>query len=203
MLEKNKLFGFFYSVIYLVITPIFLGFSFYFLGFFNQGHVLGTSSPVTYSQPSKIYAALPQPAGVIASSIKIEDSTPVIIYEYLKHYQSPMVGNAQDIIKSAEKYGVNPYLIVAIAQQESNLGKKSPENCFNAWGYGIHAQGTLCFSSWEEAIDKVTAGIAKNYCAKGYCDDPCVMMKKYTPLSNGSWCFGVNQFLAELENGDF
>jgi len=29
------------------------------------------------------------------------------------------------------------------------------------------------------------------------------MMKKYTPKSNGSWCAGINQFLREMETGDF
>lgn len=201
MIKGKKLFGVFYSLIYLVFTPVFLGFAFYFLGFFSQGNVLGASTALPHQ--SKIFAALPRESGVIASSVKLGDSTPVIISEYLKHYGSPLAGHAEVIIESAKKYGVSPFLIVAIAQQESNLGKKSPENCFNAWGYGIHTKGTLCFSGWEEAIEKVTAGIAKNYCQRGYCEDPCLMMKKYTPRSNGSWCFGINQFIKEMETGDF
>jgi len=122
---------------------------------------------------------------------------------YLKHYNSPLLPYTDTILSSGRKYNVDPRLIVAIAQQESNLGKTSPEDCYNAWGWGIHASGTTCFGSWNEAIETVTKGLAKSYCAKGLCDDPCEMMKKYTPKSNGSWCFGVNQFLGEMEHGDF
>lgn len=140
---------------------------------------------------------------MIVPSLKSSSSTLIMIEKYLKHYNSLLYPYSGIIMNSSEKYGVDPKLIVAIAQQESNLGKSSPDGCNNAWGWGIHARGTTCFESWEEAIDKVTMGIAKNYCSKGLCEDPCEMMKKYTPRSNGSWCRGVNQFLVEMETGNF
>lgn len=186
--------------LFFVISPLVISFSLYFISFQNQGRILGKSTVDNYSN---FYAALPEETGIIAYTLKIEDSTPLIIEKYLKHFNSPLLPYADLIVKSSVKSGVNPKLIVAIAQQESNLGKNSPLDCFNAWGWGIHARGTKCYESWEESIQNVIDGIAKKYCAKGYCDDPCVMMKKYTPNSNGSWCFGVNQFLREMELGDF
>lgn len=140
---------------------------------------------------------------VVLPSIKGESSTSLVIEKYLDRYDSPLLPYVDIIISSAEEAGVDPKLIVAIAQQESNLGKTSPENCFNAWGWGIHSKGTKCYTGWPEAIESVTLGIAVNYCLKGYCDDPCVMMKKYTPRSNGSWCAGVKQFLTDMEFGNF
>lgn len=188
-------------LLFFMFAPLFLGFSFYFLNIFQQGHILGSSTAVLPS--AKVYAALPGVSGVMAPMIRTENSTPVLIENYLRHYGSPLLPYKNKILEAAEKYGIQPQLIVAIAQQESNLGKKSPPGCFNAWGWGIHAKGTKCYRNWEEAIESVTAGIAQSYCAKGYCEDPCVMMQKYTPHSNGSWCFGINQFLSELETGDF
>jgi hypothetical protein len=152
---------------------------------------------------SQLFAALPEPSGAVASTINAQDAIPVVIEDYLRHYRSPLLPHASLIVEVGRKYNVDPRLIVAIAQQESNLGKKSPENCYNAWGWGIHERGTKCFPTWSEAIEAVTRGIANGYCAKGFCDDPCIMMRKYTPKSNGSWCAGVNQFLREMETGNY
>lgn len=191
-------------VLFFGFSPMLLGFSFYLtkLPLFTPGKVLGEAGIATPA-PNHLFNALPEENGVLAPTIRSADSTPVIIENYLARYKSPLLPHAQTIVRVARKYNVDPRLIVAIAQQESNLGKKSPENCFNAWGWGIHERGTKCFTSWEEAIDAVTRGISSGYCSKGLCDDPCVMMKKYTPKSNGSWCAGVNQFLKEMEFGDF
>jgi len=188
--------------LFFAVSPLALLLSVYFLSSLGSGKVLGEA--ISFSPNSgKVLASSGENVGVIAPTVIAKDSAPIIIEKYLRHYQSPLLPYSDKILGASEKYGVKPQLIVAIAQQESNLGKKSPENCYNAWGWGIHAQGTKCFTNWEEAIESVTKGIARDYCAKGYCDDPCVMMEKYTPRSNGSWCAGVNQFLAELETGDF
>lgn len=189
-------------ILFFAISPLVLSLSVYFFGFHGQEKVLGDSL-VPVSQINKLYVSLPEDAGVIAYTIKSERSVPVIIENYLRRYNSPLLPYSDLIVRASSLNGVDPRLIVAIAQQESNLGKSCPENCFNAWGWGIHSRGTKCFSGWEEAIQGVVKGIAEKYCSKGYCEDPCIMMKKYTPKSNGSWCFGINQFLREMERGEF
>ena len=189
-------------LVFFGLSPLVLGFTIYLssftLPFSDRGKILGEKiySPGPNTQ---FYAALDEESGVVVPTIRAEDATPLIIENYLRHYQSPLLPYSGAIVKAGERYGVKPELIVAIAQQESNLGKKSPPDCFNAWGWGIHEKGTRCFNDWPEAIEVVTRGIAREYCAKGYCDDPCEMMKKYTPKSNGSWCAGVNRFLSEME----
>lgn len=158
-----------------------------------------TSAPT----PFLAYAALPQTTENIKTAIQTGDARPVIINLYLEHYNSPMAGYGDLIIELAEQYNVDPYLFIAIAQQESNLGKKMPsDDCYNAWGYGIHSRGTLCFNSWEEGIETVMKGLSEKYLERGL-EEPEEIMAIYTPLSNGSWANGVNQFVEELQTGDF
>jgi len=148
------------------------------------------------------YAALPQTLTQTRTAILGADARPVTIDAYFETYNSPLHGLGQLIVSTADKHSVDPYLIVAIAQQESNLCKLIPDDSHNCWGWGIHSEGTLKFPSYEIAIQKYTQGLKKDYLDKGY-DTPEKIMKKYTPLSNGSWARGVNQFLDELNSGNF
>ncbi len=130
------------------------------------------------------------------------DSRPLIIKEYLSSYNSPLTPYADYIFTISQQYGLDYRLLVAIAQQESNLCKKIPDNSHNCWGWGINSRGTLRFSSYEEAILAVAKGIKEKYIDEGL-DTPEQIMAKYTPLSNGSWAFGVRQFMDEMGNGDW
>lgn len=153
--------------------------------------------------PSFAFAAIPKAAQEIKTALQTRDARPVIIDKYLKYYQSPMYGMGEFIVGIADKYQVDPYLIVAIAQQESNLGKKVPPECYNAWGWGIHSAGTLCFDSWKEGIEEYTKGLSENYIAYGL-TTPDTIMDKYVPHSpERAWAKGVTQFLASLQSGDW
>ncbi len=198
-----------FCLVFFTLSPLVLGLGFYlnntsarllpWLVQWNtqtQEKVLGA---ITKSFSSETF----KEESLIEASIITENSLPLLIENYLRHYNSPLLPFIDKILEEASFHKVSPELILAIAQQESNLGKKSPENCFNAWGWAIHERGTKCFASWEVAIEVVTAGIASGYCEKGLCDDPCEMMKKYTPKSNGSWCLAIKQFLAEIETGNY
>ena len=153
------------------------------------------------------YAAIPQAVSELKTEIKSGDSRPLIINNYLSEFQSPMIGMGEFIVAKAEELGNRlpldatylAFLTVAVAQNESNLGKKMPPNCFNAWGYGIHSSGTLCFQNWEEGITRFMTGVAENYIAKKGLDTPEEMMTIYTPNSpNGAWAKGVKQFMEDL-----
>jgi len=134
----------------------------------------------------------------IEESIIAGDARPVLIKNYLKKYHSPLFPYADLIFRVSQNYGLDYRLITAIAQQESNLCKKAPPNCFNCWGVGIHSRGTMCFDSYPKAIEWVG-----RYLKEGYYDEgrttPEEIMKKFCPLSDGSWAFGVRQFMEELE----
>ena len=147
------------------------------------------------------FAALPKVAFEIKTALAKEDARPLLINRYLAHYESPMAGMGDYIVKISDRFEVDPYLIVAIAQQESNLGKLMPPNCHNAWGWGIHTAGTLCFDSWNEGINTFVSGLAEKYLAYGL-HTPEEIMTKYNATSpGGAWAKGVNQFLEELESG--
>jgi hypothetical protein len=149
------------------------------------------------------FAALPKVAFEIKTALAKEDARPMLINRYLEHYKSPMAGMGDYIVKVSDRFEVDPYLIVAIAQQESNLGKIMPPNCHNAWGWGIHSAGTLCFDSWNDGINTFVSGLSEKYLAYGL-HTPEEIMTKYNATSpNGAWAKGVNQFLEELQSGNW
>ncbi|MCJ7827710.1 hypothetical protein MUP65_01000 [Patescibacteria group bacterium] len=154
--------------------------------------------------PTHIYASLPAETGIVLGETTSADARALILERYLEKYNSAMqpYGEiAQCIVDVSDQYGLDWRLLVAIAQQESNLGKKMPEGCNNAWGWGIHSQGTLCFNSWEEGIKTVAKGLKTKYLDHGLITSEEIMAK-YTPHSSGSWALGVNQFLDDLRLGD-
>ena len=152
--------------------------------------------------PVMAYAALPSSVSEIRTAVLGADARPVTVNAYFETYGSPLAGYGALIVQTADKYNIDPYLIVAIAQQESNLCKNIPADSYNCWGWGIHKQGTLKFDSFTTAIETVTLGLREKYFDFGY-DTPEKIMPKYTPQSNGSWAAGVNQFLDELTSGNF
>ena len=117
---------------------------------------------------------------------------------YLKRYNSPLLPHAEDIVTISDKYGLDWRLLVAIAQQESNLCKKIPKNSYNCWGYGIYGDLVTRFDSYPDGLDTVARGLKRNYLDKGL-NTPEEIMAKYTPPSQGSWARGVNQFLDDIQ----
>lgn len=130
------------------------------------------------------------------------DARPVIIEKYLAKYNSPLLPYAKEIFDLSQSYGFDYYWIVAIAQQESNLCKKIPDDSHNCWGYGINSAGTLRFDNYDLALKSYAAYLKSEYFDKGL-NTPELMMKKYCPHSNGSWARGVQQFIDEMESGKF
>jgi len=131
-----------------------------------------------------------------------DDARPLIIKKYLEKYKSPLADHVDLIFELSEAYGFEYYWIPAIAQQESNLCKKIPEGSHNCWGYGIHSKGTLGFDSYPMALKSFAEYLNREYFDKGL-NTAELMMTKYCPHSNGSWAFGVNQFVRAMEAGDY
>lgn len=146
----------------------------------------------------QVYAALPPQQQIISASAVSQDARVEIIRQYLEKYNSPLEPFAQLLVGVSDQYRLDFRLLTAIAQQESNLCKKSPGGTHNCWGWGIHNRGTLGFPDYPTAIQTVAQGIKEDYLDRGY-DTVDEMMAKYTPLSNGSWAAGVTQFLLEME----
>lgn len=147
---------------------------------------------------TQVYAALPSSTGQVQGAATAADARVEIIRQYLANYKSPLEPYSAEVVAVSEKYDLDFRLLVAIAQQESNLCKKIPESSYNCWGWGIHERGTLKFASYPEALETVASGLKADYLDRGYVT-PEQIMKKYTPSSPGSWAAGVNQFLGQME----
>lgn len=185
--------------LFLLATPLVIAISVFALYSFENGkndNIKTTLSP-SYSFNPRVLAAQVENIPSMENKIITSDARVELIKNYLRYYQSPLEQYAQLIISESDKNKLDWRLLVAIAQQESNLCKVIPENSFNCWGWGIHTQGTLKFDSYEQAIRVIAMGLRKNYIENGY-NTPDEIMKKYTPRSDGSWAFGVNRFMEEI-----
>lgn len=194
-----------YLLTFFLVTPITLATSLFALSVLSRPNPVTTQSSVAQANAlqeprygSRVYAALPGSVGEVKGEATAADARLEIIRQYLEKYNSPLLPYAQNLLDADDKYGLDFRLLVAIAQQESNLCKKAPSNSFNCWGWGVHSRGTLRFSSYPEAIEAVANGLREEYFDKGY-TTPEEIMQKYTPLSPGSWAKGIRQFMSEME----
>ncbi len=160
----------------------------------------GENQLLTYSTGS-IFSSHEVDESKLDSSIISADARPFLIKKYLQKYNSVLVPYADLIFSVSQKNGLDYRLITAIAQQESNLCKKAPENCFNCWGVGIHSRGTMCFDSYTEGINWVGKYLKEEYHDIGL-NSVEEIMGKYCPLSSGSWAEGVKHIMADIEKND-
>jgi len=144
------------------------------------------------------YSHLPSPPNSYQSNVVLNDGRVANLKHFFRKYNSPLYDHAELIVSVSDKYGFDYRLLPAIAMQESNLCRYIPENSHNCWGWGIYGDQVIRFSSYEEAIEKVAAGIKKEYIDKGLVT-ASMIMKKYTPSSPGTWARGVNTFIRMLE----
>jgi hypothetical protein len=150
----------------------------------------------------QFYAALPQDIGNVLGEVTTADARPVIVESYLQKHNSPLYPYTDKLLEAAERYSVDYRLIVAIAQCESNLCKKSPAGSYNCWGF---ENGETKFLSWEQAFNQVAKTLKEDYIDQGLVT-PEEIMPKYAPPSvekGGPWAKCVSQFIDELEYGDF
>lgn len=193
------------TVGWLVATPIFL---FYLIVSANKvSHTKHLSQAIESSvkivateSPYRMFSALPEQVELISNSIESEDARALIVTNWLTAYRAPLAPYGDTFVKAADKYGLDWRLLPAISMKESGGGRAIPENSYNAWGWGIYGDQVLRFSSWEEGIYGVAAGLKKSYLDQGL-TTPEAIMAKYTPPSleiGGPWAQGVQKYFAEL-----
>ncbi len=191
---------FFWGILGVLLVIIAIGECIYLLGFDSKNELISTNLSNNKSLTVAAESNEVEVSGEIKSQIMGADARPLIIEKYLAKYKSPLLPYARQIFEISETYGFEYYWIVAIAQQESNLCKKIPEDSYNCWGYGIHKNGTLKFESYDLALKSYAEYLKREYFDKGL-NTPELIMKKYCPHSDGSWARGVWQFINELEEG--
>lgn len=157
----------------------------------------GTAAYLTPSQ-TVTYAALPSTIETFEGEVESEDARTEIVRQFFEKHDSPLEPFAEEVVESADEYGLDFRLIPAIAMQESNLCKKIPAGSNNCWGYGIYGDKVTYFEDYIHGIETVTKTLATKYKDSGL-KSPEEIMRRYTPSSNGSWAQGVNFFLDELQ----
>ena len=172
---------------------------------FSTSSLLVASSAKESISPSTagpaIFGSIPPGGIVLGESVVPAEARLTILGDFLDSYHSPLVPYASFILETSEKYGLDWRLLTAISGNESLFGRVTPPNCYNAWGWGIHSRGTLCFSNWAEGIEAVAQGLKENYIDQGFVTVEQIMMK-YAPVSvaNGAgWNDSINFFMERLE----
>lgn len=135
---------------------------------------------------------------IAGDEVVAADGRGELVRQFLTKYDSPLEPYSDFIVSMADKYGLDFRLVPAIAMQESNLCKHIPEGSNNCWGFGIYGDKIMKFSTYAEGIETVTKALAGKYKALGL-HTPEEIMSRYTPSSNGSWAFGVNHFMEQLQ----
>ena len=188
-----------FSIIFFTITPLVIFISIFSIYFLNKPKT--DIKVLAYETNSKvrIYSYFQNNPPAISSSVESTDARVSILRKYLKYYSSPLEPYAKMIVSEADFNQLDYRLLTAIAQQESNLCKKIPDNSYNCWGWGIHSKGSLGFNSYADGIKTVSRGINKNYIQKGLYT-PTEIMSKYTPQSSGSWADGITGFMEAIEH---
>jgi len=192
-------------IIFFILTPITLGIALFTLISFSRvsevEQTVFQKTPNSLQSPTwgaRVYASLPSKIPSIDGEAIAQDAREELIRQYLSKYSSPLEPYSSFIVQEADKYKLDFRLTTAIAQQESNLCKKIPPGSYNCWGWGIHSRGSLGFDSFEHGIEEVSKGLRENYLNDGLATIEDIMTR-YTPFSDGSWSFAVNQFMSDLQ----
>jgi hypothetical protein len=136
-------------------------------------------------------------------TILSDDSRAKKIDGVFRKFKCPLEGLGNTFIEAADDNDIPWYLAASVAFQESSCGKNTPKingaETYNAWGWGVYGTRVHAFDNWAEGINTVSEYFSTNFISKGV-TDTCVIMKTYTPPSDGSWCYGVNHFATIFQN---
>jgi hypothetical protein len=155
------------------------------------------------------------PAMIIAGRVagasteqKISDDAERAVLE--KHLRTMLAGYPiEDMIPHIVKQDrqVAGYL-VAIAQKESNWGKRIPvyygENCFNYWGYRgqdeiMGSAGHTCFDTPKEAVTVVSARLNTLVLTQGRTTGTDLLIWKCGSSCAGHDSYGVAKWVSDVD----
>jgi hypothetical protein len=128
---------------------------------------------------------------------EITNRTLVLRQFFLKN-KSPLVEQARSFVEIADKYNLDYRLLPAISCTESSCGKFLIKSSHNPFGWGIYGNKVTSFSSYDEAIEKVAAGISKHYASHGL-DTPEKIGPKYNPNTPQSWSGKTRYFMNQID----
>lgn len=126
--------------------------------------------------------------------VKNPDLRTIKLKTYLKNQNSPLSSHADNLIKTADKYGLRYSFLPAIAGRESTFCRFIPQNSFNCYGWGP----SIKFQNWEDGIEKVALGLKENYIQKWSKDTVDEIAPIYA--SSPTWASGIKNFISQIEN---
>jgi len=129
----------------------------------------------------------------------VSDYRVKILRDYLKSYNSPLAGSADEFVIYADKYDLDYRLVAAISGVESTFGQQIPYNTHNAWGWGIYGTNMFYFKSWEDGISTISKGLRENYINKWGAQNIYQIGKFYA--ASPTWAQRVVYFMNKM--GDF
>lgn len=191
------------------MKPLFFVTSWFVTTFFTLALALTSLVYLTYPRNTVIipfhyqsFKALPQlNQDEQTVTIGKADGRKLLVAQFFNDHNAPMAEYADQLVNTADRYGLDYRLMPAIAMQESSGGKKMPKDSNNPFGFGIYGGKVTSFTSLPEAIDKVGRTLKQDYINQGLVY-PYQIMTKYTPPSvalGGPWAAGVATFMAELQ----
>lgn len=115
---------------------------------------------------------------------------------------APLAGHGASFVEQANRNGVSPYLLAAIARKETQFGKTSGKFRYNPGGWGVHLGPSVNTSrSWDEGIGKIAKGLSGSlYKGSGLTRASDILMKYAPPSENNTQQYidQVNSWMREL-----
>lgn len=134
----------------------------------------------------------------LAPPVLASDLRTVKLAKFLRRQNSVLEPYAQTYVDTADKYGLDYRLLPAIAGTESTFGRNFIPGTYNVYGWGV---GQIPFTSWEDGIDKVAAGLKDNYINKG-AKEVYQIGSIYCPPTYLHWSGSVLYFMNEIDATD-
>jgi len=150
--------------------------------------------------------ALALAVAALAALTSAAHATPdaAAIDAFLAAQGSPMTGTGAAFVREGRAHGVDPAFLVAIAGAETSFGRflysSGGDWCeFNAfnWFYGP-TRAASDFSSWDEAIARVAAGLAGPLYHGAGLTSVADIAPRYCPEGTGAWVANVTAFMLLL-----
>ncbi len=191
-----------------IFFSIFFIFFYYLYGYFNKiyHHSLGNFSnnatsfqqnyvsnlPILIKSNNSIESIITQHC----SYVPLPDTRIIALRRFLQNHNSPLKDYTDVIVQAADKYNQDWRIIVAISGVESNFGKITKPNSYNAWGWRGGPNGDFSkFANWEQAIEYITKVFTQGY---GQNPDPYSIYKTYCPPCSTAWPDAVTKYMKQL-----
>lgn len=116
------------------------------------------------------------------------------IENILKKYHSPLLGDVDSFLAVCIQFGLDCYLLPAVAGLESAFGKVVYPNSYNPFGWG---GGYIIFDSFKQAIMSVGKNLKQNYVDKG-----AITIDQIAPIyaTSKTWAPRVKYFISQFQN---